>query len=161
MSKYTIKNVEGAEVGQASSPDGVFGIGAEHPRHPPGGGLPGQLRSPGHPLREEPPRGLRRRREAVPPEGHRSRPPGLHPRRQWTGGGVVFGPTPRTHNKRINNKMVKLALSAPCSPARSPDAELVLVDALSFEKPSTKQAKAVLGALGNRRQARDHRRRRR
>ncbi len=28
------------------------------------------------------------------------------------------------------------------------DQELVLVDSLSFEKPSTKQAKALLGALG-------------
>ena len=66
---------------------------------------------------------------------------------QWTGGGVVFGPTPRTHNKRINNKMVKLAMRSVLS-GKVADQELVLVDALSFEKPSTKQAKALLGALG-------------
>ncbi|MBR3385568.1 MAG: 50S ribosomal protein L4, partial [Atopobiaceae bacterium] len=29
---------------------------------------------------------------------------------QWTGGGVIFGPMPHSHAKRINNKMVKLAM---------------------------------------------------
>lgn len=66
---------------------------------------------------------------------------------QWTGGGVVFGPTPRDHSKRINKKMVKLAMRSVLS-GKVADSELVLVDALSFEKPSTKQAKAVLDALG-------------
>ena len=29
---------------------------------------------------------------------------------QWKGGGVIFGPMPHSHAKRINNKMVKLAM---------------------------------------------------
>ncbi len=66
---------------------------------------------------------------------------------QWTGGGVIFGPMPRSHAKRINNKMVKLAMRSVLS-GKVADEELVLVDALSFEKPSTKEAKAVLDALG-------------
>ena len=66
---------------------------------------------------------------------------------QWTGGGVAFGPTPRTHIKRINNKMVKLAMRSVLS-GKVADEELVLVDALGFEAPSTKQAVAVLDALG-------------
>lgn len=66
---------------------------------------------------------------------------------QWTGGGVVFGPTPRDHSKRINKKMVKLAMRSVLS-GKVADSELVLVDSLTFEKPSTKQAKAVLDALG-------------
>ena len=41
---------------------------------------------PGHARHEDPRRGPRRRQEAVPPEGHRPRPPGLDPRaavRRW------------------------------------------------------------------------------
>ena len=29
---------------------------------------------------------------------------------QWVGGGVPFGPTPRSHYRRLNNKEIKLAL---------------------------------------------------
>ena len=66
---------------------------------------------------------------------------------QWTGGGVIFGPTPRSHAKRINNKMVKLAMRSVLS-SKVADEELYLLDELTFEKPSTKAAKAVLDALG-------------
>ena len=60
---------------------------------------------------------------------------------------MIFGPTPRSHAKRINSKMVSWPC-APCSSGKVADGELVLVDSLSFEKPSTKQAVALLAALG-------------
>ena len=66
---------------------------------------------------------------------------------QWTGGGVIFGPTPRSHARRINNKMVKLAMRSVLS-GKVADSELVLVDSLEFAQPSTKQAKAALQNLG-------------
>lgn len=66
---------------------------------------------------------------------------------QWTGGGVIFGPTPHSHAKRVNHKMVKVAMRGVLS-GKVADGELVLVDSLDFEKPSTKQAVAVLNALG-------------
>ena len=66
---------------------------------------------------------------------------------QWRGGGVVFGPTPRTHNKKTNNKMVKLAMRSVLS-GKLADNELYVVDALDFAEISTKKAKAVLHALG-------------
>lgn len=66
---------------------------------------------------------------------------------QWAGGGVIFGPMPHSHAKRINNKMVKLAMKGVLS-GKVADSELVLVDNLDFEKPSTKQAKALLVNLG-------------
>ncbi len=147
MSKYAIKNVEGAEVGQAELSADVFGIEPNIPvvhqvvvcqdscarqgthsvknRHEVSGGG-------AKPYRQK---GTGRARQ------------GSTRAAQWTGGGVVFGPTPRTHNKRINNKMVKLAMRSVLS-GKVADEELVLVDALSFEKPSTKQAVALLGALG-------------
>lgn len=66
---------------------------------------------------------------------------------QWVGGGVPFGPTPRTHNRRLNNKEVKLAMRGVLS-GKLRDSELVVVDNYGFDKPSTKQAVAMLKALG-------------
>ena len=66
---------------------------------------------------------------------------------QWTGGGVVFGPNPHLHLKRTNSKEVKLAMCSVLS-GKLRDSELVVVDAYDFEDPSTKQAKAMLEALG-------------
>ena len=65
----------------------------------------------------------------------------------YTGGGVVFGPHPHGHVKRTNSKEVKLALRSVLS-GKLRDGELFLVDELSYEKPSTKQAVALLKALG-------------
>lgn len=66
---------------------------------------------------------------------------------QWRGGGVIFGPKPRSYAKRMNNKEVKLAMRSALS-AKLRDGELVLVDDYGFEKPSTKAAVAMLKALG-------------
>lgn len=65
----------------------------------------------------------------------------------WRGGGVVFGPHPRSYAFKVNKKEVKLALRSALS-AKLADGELTVVDKLEFEKPSTKQAVAVLKALG-------------
>ena len=66
---------------------------------------------------------------------------------QWTGGGVIFGPLPHSHALRANNKMKKLAMRSALS-SKLADGELVVVDELAFDKPSTKQAAAVIKALG-------------
>lgn len=66
---------------------------------------------------------------------------------QWRGGGVVFGPHPRSYAFRVNNKEVKLAMRSALS-AKLADGQFVAVKAFEFEKPSTKQAVAALKALG-------------
>lgn len=66
---------------------------------------------------------------------------------QWVGGGTQFGPTPRTHNRRVNNKEVKLAMRGVLS-GKLRDNELFVVDSYGFDKPNTKQAVALLKALG-------------
>jgi large subunit ribosomal protein L4 len=65
----------------------------------------------------------------------------------WTGGGVVFGPHPRSYAKKVNSKVVKLAMRSALS-AKLADGELTVVENLEFEKPSTKQAKAMMQAWG-------------
>ena len=65
----------------------------------------------------------------------------------WRGGGVVFGPHPRDYSFKVNKKEIKLAIRSALS-AKLADGELIVVDKLEFEKPSTKAGVAMLAALG-------------
>ena len=65
----------------------------------------------------------------------------------WRGGGVVFGPHPRSYAFKVNKKEIKLAIRSALS-AKLADGQLIVVDKLEFEKPRTKDAVAVLAALG-------------
>ena len=67
---------------------------------------------------------------------------------QWVGSGVPFGPTPRSHYKRTNQKEIKLAMRSVLS-GKLADGELFLVDSIDFgDEPKTKKAKALLESLG-------------
>ncbi|MDI6713163.1 MAG: 50S ribosomal protein L4 [Anaerosomatales bacterium] len=66
---------------------------------------------------------------------------------QWKGGGVVFGPTPRSYAFKVPNKVVKLAMRSALS-AKHAEGVLHVIDGFAFEKPSTKAAAAVLEKLG-------------
>ncbi|MGH2657931.1 MAG: 50S ribosomal protein L4 [Actinomycetota bacterium] len=64
----------------------------------------------------------------------------------WVGGGVAHGPRPRDHSMRVPKKMKRLALrSALTETAR--EERIRVVEALSFDEPSTKRALDVLEAL--------------
>ncbi|MCI8341510.1 MAG: 50S ribosomal protein L4 [Eggerthellaceae bacterium] len=65
---------------------------------------------------------------------------------QWVGGGTVFGPHTRSYDMKVNRKEVKLALKSVLS-SKLADGEIVVVKDLSFEKPCTKDAVAMLKAL--------------
>ena len=65
----------------------------------------------------------------------------------WTGGGVVFGPHPRSYAFRVNRKEVKLAMRSVLS-GKLADNELIVVEDFAFEKPRTKDAVAFLKAMG-------------
>jgi large subunit ribosomal protein L4 len=66
---------------------------------------------------------------------------------QWTGGGVVFGPTPRDHNLRVNKKEKVLALRSALTDRRA-GGNLVVVDGLDFDAPKTARAVELLDTLG-------------
>lgn len=66
---------------------------------------------------------------------------------QMPGGGIVFGPHPRSYNIKVNKKEIKLAMRSALS-AKLADGELIVVDKFDFKKPSTKAAAAILKALG-------------
>ena len=63
----------------------------------------------------------------------------------WKGGGVVFGPHPRSYSQRMPRKMRRLALRSALS-AKAAEDSIVLLDSLSMEAPHTK---ALLDVLGN------------
>ena len=65
----------------------------------------------------------------------------------WRGGGVVFGPHPRSYGFKVNKKEIKLAIRSALS-AKLADEQLIVVDKFEFDKPRTKDAVAVLKALG-------------
>ena len=65
---------------------------------------------------------------------------------QWRGGGVVFGPTPRSYSYKLPRKVRRLAMKSVLSEKVAAN-NLVAVDALSFEAPKTKEFKQVLANL--------------
>ena len=65
---------------------------------------------------------------------------------QWRGGGIVFGPTPRSYAYKLPKKVYRLALKSVLS-QKVLDSALDVVDALSFDAPKTKEFKAVLNNL--------------
>ncbi len=64
----------------------------------------------------------------------------------WTGGGVVFGPKPRSYAKALPRQKAQLALRKAFSDKLASDGVRV-VDALTLEKPKTKDLVAVLKSL--------------
>lgn len=66
---------------------------------------------------------------------------------QWKGGGVIFGPTPRSYAFKVPNKVVKLAMRSVLS-AKNADGQLFVIDGFKLDEPSTKKAAEVLKALG-------------
>ena len=147
MAKIDIKDTNGKKVGSADLADGVFGIEpntfavhqvvrsqqASRRAGTHSTLTRGRVRGGGKkPWRQK---GTGRARQGS------TRSP------QWAGGGVVFGPHPRSYAFKVPNKVVKLAMRSALS-AKLADECLYVVDAFSFEKPSTKQAAAIVKSIG-------------
>ena len=65
----------------------------------------------------------------------------------WKGGGVAFGPHPRSYAQKLNRKMRRLALRSVLS-SKVADEQLVVLDQLVLSAPRTKEMAALLGTLG-------------
>lgn len=65
---------------------------------------------------------------------------------QWVGGGVVFGPTPRSYKYKLNKKVRRLALKSVLS-EKVAEGNLLVVDSLAFDAPKTKEFAQVLNNL--------------
>ena len=65
---------------------------------------------------------------------------------QWVGGGVVFGPTPRSYSYKLPKKVRRLAIKSALS-SKVIDNDLIVLDALAFDAPKTKDMMQVLSNL--------------
>jgi large subunit ribosomal protein L4 len=65
---------------------------------------------------------------------------------QWRGGGIVFGPTPRSYSYHLPKKVSRLAIKSVLS-EKVADDNFVVVDSLSFDAPKTKDFLETLSNL--------------
>lgn len=64
----------------------------------------------------------------------------------WRGGGIVFGPKPRSYEQQMPRKMRRMAMRSALS-AKAANNQLVVVEQLSLDAPKTKQIVGVLRSL--------------
>ena len=66
---------------------------------------------------------------------------------QWTHGGVVFAPKPRSYRFTVNKKVRRLGMKSAFS-SKFKDNQLIVLDELTVENYSTKTVAAALKAIG-------------
>lgn len=65
---------------------------------------------------------------------------------QWRGGGIIFGPTPRSYEKKMPRKMRRIAMRSALS-LKTTSNQLVVVKDLSLAQPKTRDFVAFLSKL--------------
>ncbi|MDD2490109.1 MAG: 50S ribosomal protein L4 [Bacilli bacterium] len=65
---------------------------------------------------------------------------------QWAGGGIVFGPQPRSYDKKMNKKERRLALKSALS-YKVINKEIIVLDELIIDEPKTKLMKDIINNL--------------
>lgn len=68
----------------------------------------------------------------------------------WKGGGVAFGPSPRSYRQRTPKKMRRAAIRMALSD-KAREGNLIVLQDLILESPKTKEFVAMIHALGGRR----------
>lgn len=64
----------------------------------------------------------------------------------WRGGGVIFGPVPRDYSFKLNKKVIRKSKFMALSDKFN-EGKLMVVSDFNFDKPSTKNASAILDNL--------------
>ena len=65
---------------------------------------------------------------------------------QWTGGGVVFAPKPRSYSFKLNKKVKRLALQSALS-SKVAENKIIVLDELTLPEIKTKEMAKVLGNI--------------
>ena len=65
---------------------------------------------------------------------------------QWTHGGIVFAPKPRSYSYVLNKKVKRLALKSALS-AKAAAGEIIVVDSIKMDSIKTKDFRTFLGAV--------------
>ena len=146
MAKVSVYNMEGKEVGTIDLNDAVFGVEVnEHLVHL---AVVQQLANNRQGTQKAKTRaevsGGGRKPWRQKGTGHARQGSTRSP--QWTGGGVVFAPTPRDYSFKMNKKEKQLALKSALT-SKVNDSKLIVVDELKMEAIKTKDFKAVMTNL--------------
>lgn len=147
MTKIALKDIKGADAGSLKVAEGIFGIEPNtFAMHTVVRAQLAALRAGTHSTKT---RGLVRGGGKKPwrQKGTGRARQGTIRAPQWAGGGVVFGPSPRSYAFKVPNKVVKLAMRSALS-GKLADDQLVVVESFDFDKPSTKDGIAMLAGLG-------------
>jgi len=64
----------------------------------------------------------------------------------WRGGGITFGPSPRSYSIAMPKKMRRVALLSALS-LKNQEGKLIILDELNFDAPKTKEMSRVLNNL--------------
>jgi large subunit ribosomal protein L4 len=64
----------------------------------------------------------------------------------YTGGGVVFGPTPRSYRQEMPRKQRRLALRSALS-VKAQEAQVTIIDGIELDHPRTKTVVELLSAI--------------
>ena len=146
MANVSVYNMEGKEVGTMELNDAVFGVEVnEHLVH---AVVVAQLANKRQGTQKAKTRsevsGGGRKPWRQKGTGHARQGSTRAP--QWTGGGVVFAPTPREYTIKLNKKERRLALKSVLT-AKVQENKFIVLDELKFDEIKTKNFQAVLNNL--------------
>ena len=146
MANVSVYNIEGKEVGTIELNDAVFGVEVnEHLVHM---AVVAQLANNRQGTQKAKTRsevsGGGRKPWRQKGTGHARQGSTRAP--QWTGGGIVFAPTPRDYTIRLNKKEKRLALKSVLTNCVNEN-KFIVLDELKFDEIKTKKMQAVLDAL--------------
>ena len=146
MANVSVYNMEGKEVGTLELNDAVFGVEVnEHLVHL---AVVAQLANKRQGTQKAKTRsevsGGGRKPWRQKGTGHARQGSTRAP--QWTGGGVVFAPTPRDYTIRLNKKEKRAALKSALT-SRVQENKFIVVEELKFNEIKTKNFKNVLNNL--------------
>lgn len=146
MPKVAVYNVSGAEVGEIELSETVFGIEPNvHVLHSAVVMQQASLRAGTHKTKgRSEVRGGGRKPWKQKGTG-RARQGSIRAP-QWKGGGIVFGPTPRSYGYKLPKKVRRLAIKSALS-SKVIDNDFVVLDQLNITAPKTKDIVSLLKAL--------------
>ena len=146
MAKVSVYNMEGKEVGSMELNDAVFGVNVNE--HLVDMAVVQQLANNRQGTQKAKTRsevrGGGRKPWRQKGTGHARQGSTRAP--QWTGGGVVFAPTPRDYSFKMNRKEKRAALKSALT-SRVQENKLIVVDELKFDEIKTKKFAEVLKNL--------------
>ena len=146
MANVSVYNIEGKEVGTIDLNDAVFGVEVnEHLVHM---AVVSQLANKRQGTQKAKTRsevsGGGRKPWRQKGTGHARQGSTRAP--QWTGGGVVFAPTPRDYSFKLNKKERRGALKSALT-SRVEEKKFIVVDEINFDEIKTKKFQDVLNNL--------------